>query len=124
MKPESNVEYVNANSNTPLSESLLNGDDDEEFDDVLLENALRQLDLSSICKEKESAKASTISEPLSGVRSGNANVNNPFAKSVSSAKCVSANSDTPLREPREDDDDLDLELAKLNLSGTIVESNG
>ncbi|KAL3781233.1 LOW QUALITY PROTEIN: hypothetical protein ACHAW5_000548 [Stephanodiscus triporus] len=72
------VEYVNANSNTPLSESLLYGDDDEEFDDVLLENALRQLDLSSICKQ--GCKGSTISEPLSGLKNGNVEVNNPFAK--------------------------------------------
>ena len=128
---------VKSECSTPSKESLLNEDagvgkkDDQqtahygdgEFDDVLLENVMRHLDLSNIFQEKDSVKASlsgicATGEPCSGPRSGIVDVITPHMKSESSVERVSSIKSTPSM----DNDDLDLELARLNLSDAIVRS--
>jgi hypothetical protein len=134
-----NTSGVKYESSTPSKESSPNEDDGVErkndqqtahdgggvFDDALLENAMRHLDLSNICQEKGSAKAPSsgicaMGEPGSGPRSRNVDVTTPHVKSESSPELVTSNSSTPSTEPWEDNDDLDLELARLNLSDAIV----
>ena len=133
-----NTSWVKSESSSPSNESSLNEDSgveknddqqtahdgDGEFDDVLLENAMRHLDLSNIiCQEKKTAKASSsgicaIGEPCSGPRSGSADVSTTCMKIESSTERVGSNSNMPSI----DNDDLDLELARLNLSDAIMRS--
>lgn len=108
-------------------QTLHNGDDGV-FDDLFLEAAMLELDLTSICQQKVSMYESSstgMSKLCSDLRKLNVSINtsSPEPGNVR-VDCSFVIRDTSaMSEPLADsDNDLDLELAKLNLSD-IVEKN-